>query len=247
VIVGGSHAAIYAGYLCVKARARAAITNDAGIGLDEAGVGGLIYAQRHGMAMAAVSAMSARIGDAQDMLKRGIISRANALAEAVGVSVGMDCSVAATCLLAAQWPPRQAEPVAEGRESVDTGSGRRQIVVMGSFSAVLPEDAGRIVISGSHAGAPSGRTGQPIRMTLALFNDAGIGIDNAGVAGLAILAEVGTPAAAVAASTARIGDGGSTWRDGVISVANGPAISLGARVGERALDLVSRLVNNGPR
>ena len=38
VIIGGSHAAVYAGYLCVKARARAAITNDAGIGLDEAGV-----------------------------------------------------------------------------------------------------------------------------------------------------------------------------------------------------------------
>ena len=40
VVVGGSHAAVYAAHLVAKAGARAAIHHDAGIGLDEAGVGG---------------------------------------------------------------------------------------------------------------------------------------------------------------------------------------------------------------
>ena len=42
---------------------RAAIHHDAGIGRDEAGVGGLAYAEKLGMAMAAVATGSARIGD----------------------------------------------------------------------------------------------------------------------------------------------------------------------------------------
>ena len=41
VVVGGSHAAVYAAYLSAKAGGRAAIHHDAGIGRDEAGVGGL--------------------------------------------------------------------------------------------------------------------------------------------------------------------------------------------------------------
>ena len=50
---------------------RAAIHHDAGIGKDEAGVGGLAYAEKLGMAMAAVATASARIGDGADMLARG--------------------------------------------------------------------------------------------------------------------------------------------------------------------------------
>ena len=82
VLVGGSHGAVYAAYLSARAGARAAIHNDAGIGLGEAGVSGLAWAEQHGMAMAAVAAASARIGDGADMLRRGFISRANALAKA---------------------------------------------------------------------------------------------------------------------------------------------------------------------
>src|SRR5438552_14327607 len=77
VVVAGSHGAVYAAYLSVKARARAAIHHDAGIGRDEAGVSGLGWAEAHGMAMAAVGTESARIGDGEDMLARGVISRVN--------------------------------------------------------------------------------------------------------------------------------------------------------------------------
>jgi hypothetical protein len=60
VIVGGSHAALYAAHVVAKAGARAAIHHDAGIGLEEAGVAGLALAQELGMAMAAVDSARPR-------------------------------------------------------------------------------------------------------------------------------------------------------------------------------------------
>jgi len=93
VVVGGSHAALYAGHVIAKAGARAAIHHDAGIGFEEAGVGGLALAQELGMAMAAIDASSARIGDAEDMMRRGIVSRVNALAAACGVAPGQTCAM----------------------------------------------------------------------------------------------------------------------------------------------------------
>ena len=89
VVIGGSHAAVYAAYMSAKFGCRAAIHHDAGIGKDEAGVSGLAYADKLGMAMAAVATASARIGDGADLQARGIISRANALATACGVVPGM--------------------------------------------------------------------------------------------------------------------------------------------------------------
>src|SRR5262245_7407548 len=115
VVVGGSHGAVYAAYLSAKAGARAAIHNDAGIGRDEAGVSGLAWAEAHGMAMAAVMSSSARIGDGDDMLRRGVISRANALAVACGVTPGQSTAEAAERLKLAPWPHAKPAPLTEGR------------------------------------------------------------------------------------------------------------------------------------
>ena len=43
------------------------------------------------MAMAAVDAASARIGEGEDLMRRGIVSRVNALAAACGVAPGQTC------------------------------------------------------------------------------------------------------------------------------------------------------------
>ena len=98
VVIGASHAAVYAAYMSAKFGCRAAIHHDAGIGKDEAGVSGLAYADRLGMAMAAVATASARIGDGADLQARGIISRANGLAAACGVVPGMPAREAAVLL-----------------------------------------------------------------------------------------------------------------------------------------------------
>ncbi len=71
----------------------------------------------------------------------------------------------------------------------------------------------------------------------ALFNDAGIGA--AGVGRLPALDERGIAAAAVAADSARIGDGRSTYFDGVVSRVNRTAERAGARPGMAARRFVA--------
>ncbi len=75
----------------------------------------------------------------------------------------------------------------------------------------------------------------------ALYNDAGIGKDEAGVSRLPALDARGIPAAAVAAASARIGDARSTYEDGIISRINDRAAALGLREGISARDFVAGL------
>lgn len=229
VVVGGSHGAVYAAYLSAKAGARAAIHNDAGVGRDEAGVSGLAWAQELGMAMAVALSDSARIGDGTDMLKHGVVGRANPLAEGCGVKVGQRVAEAAELLKAAPWPYRKPAPLAESRAM----AGR--ILCVDSISLATMRDRGKVVSSGSHGGVPAGETALAFGPRLVLFNDAGFGREQAGVAGLPILDRAGIPAAAVSTMSARIGDGRSTLLDGFISEMNEAAYRLGARQGRSAL------------
>ena len=62
VLVAGSHGGSYCGYLAALAGLRGVIFNDAGVGLDNAGIGALDYLQQLGMAAATIAHTSARIG-----------------------------------------------------------------------------------------------------------------------------------------------------------------------------------------
>jgi hypothetical protein len=64
-----------------------------------------------------------------------------------------------------------------------------------------------------------------------VFNDAGVGLDGAGIAALPLLQAQGIAACTVAHDTARIGEAASTLATGVISHANAAAQALGARPG----------------
>jgi hypothetical protein len=231
VVVGGSHGAVYAAYLSAKAGARAAIHNDAGIGRNDAGVSGLAWADEHGMAMAAVLSASARIGDGEDMLRRGVISRSNRLASACGVKEGQPVAAAVECLKSAAWPHDEPQALSEGRYM----AGR--ILCVDSISLADKRDQGRVVASGSHGGVPAGETAAAFGPGLVFFNDAGFGMEHAGVAGLAILQAQGIAAAAVSTMSARIGDGRSTLLEGFISELNESAYRLGGRIGGTALAL----------
>ncbi len=231
VVVGGSHAAVYAAYMSVKYGCRAAIHHDAGIGKDDAGVAGLAYAEKLGMAMAAVTTASARIGDGPDLLARGLISRANTLATGCGVVPGMTCREAAELLKTAPWPHEMPPAKGETRYELDG------VVCVDSATLLMPADRGRVVATGSHCALNSGVATAPVHPKLLLFNDAGFGADRGGVLGLEFLKKAGVAAIAVAALSARIGDGRSTLQDGTISAANQPARDLGARVGSPALAL----------
>ena len=241
VVVGGSHAAVYAAHLVAKAGARAAIHHDAGIGLDEAGVGGLAFAQELGMAMAAIDAESARIGEGEDLMRRGIVSRVNALAAACGVAPGQTCAEAAERLKAAPWPHRAPPAKAEGRSVFEAKAGRRKIICIDSATLISTDDHDQVVATGSHGAESSGQVVAPVQPALVLYNDAGFGADRAGAAGLPILDNAGIAGATVTALSAKIGDGRSTLTKGVLSAVNEAAYRLGGRVGGSALAL-ARLV-----
>ncbi len=104
--------------------------------------------------------------------------------------------------------------------------------VVDSITELQPADAGCIALSGSHGGLSSARYALAARPLLAVFNDAGVGRDGAGIAGLALLQDHGIAACAVAHSSARIGQAASTLADGVVSHANAAALGLGLRTGE---------------
>jgi hypothetical protein len=241
VVVGGSHAAIYAAYLVANAGARAAIHHDAGIGLQEAGVGGLAFAQELGMAMAAIAAASARIGDGEDMMRQGIVSRVNALAAACGVAPGQTCAEAAERLKAAPWPHRAPPARAEGRSVFEARAGRRKIICIDSATLIADEDRDQVVATGSHGAEISGQVVAPVRPALVLYNDAGFGAERAGAAGLRVLNNAGIAGATVATLSAKIGDGRSTLTKGVLSAVNEAAYRLGGRVGGSALALARRV------
>ena len=99
VLVGGSHGGIVSAWFAAQSGARAVILHDAGVGKDAAGIAGLTWLEKLGMAAAAVSHTSARIGDGADVLANGLISHANALARELGVDPGMPCKEAAVRLI----------------------------------------------------------------------------------------------------------------------------------------------------
>ena len=110
-----------------------------------------------------------------------------------------------------------------------------RILCVDSISLATLRDRNKVVSSGSHGGVPAGETAAAFGPRLALFNDAGFGMEHAGVAGLAILDRAGIPGATVSTMSARIGDGRSTLLDGFLSEVNEAAYRLGARQGRSAL------------
>ncbi|MCC0029558.1 MAG: hypothetical protein H6891_04545 [Brucellaceae bacterium] len=115
------------------------------------------------------------------------------------------------------------------------------VVLIDSITQVEPGDAGRIVISGSHGGISAASFAAKVKAALYVFNDAGIGKDRAGIAGLDMLEAVGIAAVAVAHDSARIGDARDTLENGVVSAVNARAASSGAIVGMTVPVLVSLL------
>jgi hypothetical protein len=241
VVVNASHGGVYAAWLAARLHAAAAIFNDAGVGRDRAGIGGLDYLQQFGIAAAAVGHDTARIGDGADMMANGVITHANALAASFGVSPGQICRAAADVLQQAR-PTHRVPP--EALEAAFLLIAEAPPVwALDSASLVLPEHEASIVVTGSHGGLLGGKPETALKYDVlgALYNDAGIGKDAAGTSRLPALDARGIAAATVSATSARIGDARSTYEDGLISRVNARATALGLREGISAREFVAGL------
>lgn len=107
------------------------------------------------------------------------------------------------------------------------------VKVVDSITELTALDAGCIAISGSHGGMSAARYAVAARPLLSIFNDAGVGLDDAGIAGLALLQSHGLAACGVSHHSARIGDARSTLESGVVQHVNAAARSLGVEPGMR--------------
>lgn len=244
VALAASHGGIYAAYLAAKAGLRAVILSDAGIGRERAGIGGLAYLNELGMPAATVGHRSARIGDGQDCLARGVITHTNAHAAALGIAAGIATHEALGRFEAANvLRPREPTPLQETRHQIDDPQiGDARIYTLDSASLVKPDDAGAIVLAASHGALLGGRpeTALKVDAFAVVFNDADFGIDDAGIGRLPALDARGIAGATVSAWSARIGDGASTYNDGFVSAVNQTAARYGGEVGISAIELVRR-------
>ena len=105
------------------------------------------------------------------------------------------------------------------------------MIVTADSVTQVPHVAGKVLVTGSHGGQSAGRYALEVDARLYVFNDAGVGKDEAGIVALAMLDAAGRPAVAVAHTSARIGEAADTWSGGVISRANAAAAALGYRAG----------------
>lgn len=114
--------------------------------------------------------------------------------------------------------------------------------VVDSITQLGPQDAGCLAVSGSHGGISSARYALAARPRLSIFNDAGVGKDEAGLAALPFLQSHGLAACTVAHSSARIGEAQSTLDEGVVSHVNALAQALGVVVGQRCELVIDTLM-----
>jgi len=129
------------------------------------------------------------------------------------------------------------------KKEVVKGSGGR-VILMDSITKVTAEDAGAIVVCASHGGTSSGEFALEVPLKAVIFNDAGVGKDNAGIAALEMLQKRGVAAATVAHTSGRIGDSMDMWENGVLSHVNAKAREVGLADGARVRQVLSDLVKH---
>jgi hypothetical protein len=108
---------------------------------------------------------------------------------------------------------------------------RGGVVMVDTIAHVHAEDAGQLVVCGSHGGVSSGEYAARVPVAAVFFNDAGGGKDEAGRAALPYLEARGIAAGTVAHDTAMIGDALDTFESGIISAVNERARAAGFAAG----------------
>jgi len=161
--------------------------------------------------------------DNREAFAWGAIALAFCASPLTAVALGRDRS-------ARPQEPAPLGPVGTTLTQVAHGPGGR-VVVIDSIAKITPMAQGCYVVCGSHGALSAAKFVVEVKPALVVFNDAGVGKDEAGIAGLDLLQQCGIPAAAVAHTSARIGDGADTWAGGVVSHANPLAEALGLKPG----------------
>lgn len=242
IAVSGSHGGLYAAAVASRCGLRAVILNDAGRGQNEAGIAGVRALAGVGMAACAVDCMSAEIGSAEDTLAHGVVSYVNASAEALGVATGQTVREAADLLTQAPEPRAMLDEVPEARW--DEALGRTAVLCVDSASLIRPEDAGRIIVTGSHGGLIGGDPARACKAEAAYvsFSDAGRGKNDIGLTRLPALDMRAVAAVTLDCMSCEIGNAASALESGVVSAVNDTARGFGVAEGMRHREAIAAFV-----
>jgi hypothetical protein len=245
VLVSGSYGGEYNAYHAGKWGIRGVILNDAGVGKDAAGIRGLAYLDRVGLAAATADARSCHIGDGDHMLAHGVISYVNRAAASWGCVPGESVRQCAERLQAAPVIDAPMPPIRGGKRYVlSRGRGEPAVICLDAAPMLEPGDAGSIVVTGSHAALFRGLPDDVVRpdVRAIFFSDAGVGLHGAGIARLPTLDERGIAAGTASADTGAIGDARSIYDHGVLSHVNRTAAAVGGVAGVLVRTFVADLV-----
>lgn len=241
VVVNASYCGVLPARFIAAQQPRGAIGIDCGVGPAGASVAGLWYLEALNIPAATADVMGVRLGDGVDLFSQGRISFANRPALDCGVRIGMPVREAALAMLDAEPGAPSASEVTN-RTVMETAADGRQVVCTDSIAFALPEDVRNVLVTAGH----TGRSAVPYLLKARphgfICSDGGKGREDAGIAGLAMVEAEGLAGATVDARLARMGDGLSSYRDGVISACNALALAAGVRVGMAAAQAASLLL-----
>ena len=242
VLVTASYIGVLPARLVHEHLPRAVIGFDGGVGPLGANIAGLWYFEALNIPAAAVDVMTVILGDGVDVYRNGRISYLNRPAADCGVRVGMPAHEAARLMLDRD-PGQPGAYQVTNRQIVFENAQGRQIVVTDSIVFGTDADRRHVLVTAGHTGRSGARHIIKVHPFGFICSDGGRGRDDSGMAGLPITAAEGIVGATVDATHARLGDGMSTYQDGIISAANTLAQDCGVRVGMPARDAALLLVN----
>jgi hypothetical protein len=242
VVVNASYCGVLPARFIAESRPRGVVSIDCGIGPEGAAIAGLWYLEALNIPAVTADAMTVFLSDGRDLYERGIVSRVNRPAHDCGVRPGMTTREAALIMLE-KVPDRPAAAEVTNRTVVEQGPDGRCVVCTDSIAFGLPEDARNVLVTAGITGKsalPYMRVTKPFGM---ICSDGGMGRENSGVWALDQIVVDNIAGAAVDARGARMGDGLSTYHDGIISAANSLARAAGVTIGMPAKAAATLLLN----
>ncbi|MDO9154664.1 MAG: hypothetical protein Q7U47_13340 [Paludibacter sp.] len=237
ILVCGSHCGDN-GALAQKVKnchVKAVFLNNAGIGKNKAGISGLTHYEAEKIIACAVDHNSAEIGVARDTWDSGIISHTNTPAEELGIRAGdsvidavakiiklidLPSATQKTLNFESLIHKKKENSKVDLKKQTQTQIDGVRITVTDSITFLNENNAGDIVVCGSHGGLSAGHYAQKHGVKAVFFNDAGIGKNNAGIKSLESLNDAGILACTVDCMSAQIFNGQDTLDNGIITVCN---------------------------
>lgn len=230
VVVNASYCGVLPARFIGQQAPRGAIGVDCGVGPAGASIAGLWYLEALNIPAAVADVMGVHLGDGIDLYRHGVISFANRPAADCGVRPGMSVADAAWLMLTND-PEAPSAAEVTNRTHVDTGVSGRKVICTDSIAFGLPEDTDNVLVTAGH----TGRSAVPYLLKVAPYgficSDGGGGRDGSGRFALDIVNEHGLAGATVDARRAAMGDGLSSYNDGIITGMNALAEAAGVKIG----------------